>query len=154
MITITKSATADTRTCDWSKVEKYDLLEASKQHIKDVGRALDFFCEHLEDSAALHDHDKLSAINHFHSDFRTGFAQHDWWDNHRKISRHHIDKPDGVPEDVNMIDVMEHIADCVMAGMARSGKVTPLALSDEVLQQAFNNTVELLKASVRVEAAQ
>jgi len=152
MITIPKSATADTRTCDWSKVEKDELLEASKQHIQDVGRALDFFCEHLEHAAAYHDHDKMSAIDHFHSDFRTGFEEHGWWDNHRKLNRHHIDKADGVPDDVNLVDVLEHVADCVMAGMARSGKVTPLALPDEVLQRAFANTVELLKATVRVEA--
>ena len=152
MITISKSATADTRTCDWGTVSKDDLLEASRQHIKDVGRALDFFSEHLEHAAAYHDHDKISDIDHFHSDFRTGFEEHEWWDKHRKVNRHHLDKADGVPRDVNLIDVLEHIADCVMAGMARSGKVTPLALSDEVLQRAFVNTVELLKATVRVEA--
>lgn len=152
MITIRKSPTADTRTCDWSKVQKDDLLESSRQHIEDVARALDFFVEHLKHAAACHDHDKLSAIDHFHSDFRTGFKERSWWDKHRKVNRHHIDKPDGVPNDVNLVDVLEHIADCVMAGMARSGKVYDLDLPDEVLQRAFRNTVELLKATVRVEA--
>ena len=37
MIEIEKSPTADTRTCDVSKVEKSELLRASQQHIADVG---------------------------------------------------------------------------------------------------------------------
>ncbi len=54
------------------------------------------------------------------------------------------DKADGVPDDVNLLDVLEHVADCVMAGMARSGSVYELKLSDELLQKAFKNTVKLL----------
>jgi hypothetical protein len=66
------------------------------------------------------------------------------------VNRHHLDKADGVPTDVNLIDVLEHIADCVMAGMARSGSVYELKLPDEVLQRAFANTVNLLKSLVGV----
>jgi len=40
MINIKKSETADTRTCDWSKVTKEQLLRASRQHIDDVHRGL------------------------------------------------------------------------------------------------------------------
>jgi len=151
MITLRKSPTADTRTCDWSTVEKDTLLKASKQHIDDVACALTFFEDLLEHAASHHDHDKLSGIDHFHSDFRTGFKEHGWWDNHRKVNRHHIDKPDGVPEDVNLIDVLEHVADCVMAGMARSGDVYPITLPDEVLQRAVKNTVESLQGTIQVE---
>ena len=43
------------------------------------------------------------------------------------------------------------IADCVMAGMARSGSVYPLNIKPEVLQTAFENTVKLLKENVTVE---
>jgi RecG-like helicase len=43
------------------------------------------------------------------------------------------------------------IADCVMAGMARSGSVYPLELPTDVLVRAFQNTVELLKSKVVVE---
>jgi len=64
-----------------------------------------------------------------------------------------LNMADGVPADVNLLDVLEHITDCVMAGMARSGSVTPLCLPDEVLQKAFANTVELLKSRVVVGEA-
>ena len=43
------------------------------------------------------------------------------------------------------------IADCVMAGMARSGSVYALDIKPEVLTKAFENTVELLKREVVVE---
>lgn len=145
------SPTADTRTCDVSKVDKSALLASSKEHIKDLAMAMHLFGELLEVSADMHDHDKLTGIEEFHSDFKTKFEEHGWWDNHRKVNRHHLDKDDGVPEDVNLIDVLEHIADCVTAGMARSGKITPLKLSDKVLQAAFQNTVELLKTHVEVD---
>jgi len=40
MITIQQSQTADTRTCDYTKVTKETLLASSRQHIGDVGSGL------------------------------------------------------------------------------------------------------------------
>lgn len=151
MIHISKSHTADTRTCDFANVSKETLLLSSQQHIGDVVKALAFFQSKLTEAAGRHDFDKLTLLDWFHHDFVTGFKLTAWWDNHRRISRHHIDKEDGVPKDVNLLDVLEHIADCVMAGMARSGTVYELKLSDELLQRAFRNTVELLKNDVEME---
>ena len=94
--------------------------------------------------------DKIDDIDGFHRDFITGFKQTEWWDKHRKENRHHLMEADGVPEDVNLIDVLDMIADCVMAGMARSGSVYPLNIPNDVLVKAFQNTVELLKAHVDV----
>lgn len=149
-IQIQKSQTADTRTCDYANTSKETLLASSRQHIGDVVKALAFFSGRLTVAAGEHDYDKLTEIDWFHRDFITGFKETGWWDNHRKIHRHHINAHDGVPDDVNLIDVLEHIADCVMAGMARSGSVYDLKLSDELLQTAFRNTVELLKSHVEV----
>lgn len=150
MITIQKSSTADTRTCDFTKVTKDVLLASSLQHIGDIAKALAFFSGKIVEAAGRHDYDKLTEIDRFHADFVTGFNETGWWDNHRRIHRHHIDKPDGVPEDVNLIDVLEYISDCVMAGMARSGSVYELKLSDELLQRAFANTVKMLKREIVV----
>ena len=150
MIEIRKSPTADTRTCDVSKVELQQLLDSSRQHIADVAKAMAFFSSKLFLAAAEHDYDKLTNIERFYADFRTKFEQTGWWDNHRKIHRHHLNIVDGVPENVNLLDVLEYIADCVMAGMARSGEVYALIISDELLRTAFDNTVCLLKDQVRV----
>lgn len=150
-ITIHPSKTADTRSCDFANVSQETLLESSKQHIQDVGAAMGFFGILLCEQAERHDLDKISDIEGFHRDFVTGFKETTWWDNHRKVNRHHLLQDDGVPQDVNLIDVLDMIADCVMAGMARTGDVYPLDIKPEVLMAAFQNTVTLLKSKVVVQ---
>jgi hypothetical protein len=150
MIQIKKSPTADTRTCDFANTKKETLLASSHQHIQDVRVAMAQFSILLCTQAEVHDHDKISDIDGFNRDFLTGFKEHSWWDNHRKVNRHHLLETDGVPADVNLIDVLDMISDCVMAGMARSGSVYPLNIDPEVLMRAFQNTVELLKKNVEV----
>ena len=149
-IIISKSPTADTRTCDVTKVERQQLLDSSRQHIADVAKAMSFFSAKLFVAAAEHDYDKLTDIDWFYEDFKTKFEKTGWWDNHRKIHRHHLGQADGVPEDVNLLDMLEYVADCVMAGMARSGDVYALEASNELLRRAFENTVALLKSQVTV----
>lgn len=150
MLQIRESKVADTRTCDYTKVTREQLLEASIAHIGDVQQALGLFAGLVMEAANNHDPDKISDIDGFHDDFITGFTQTRWWDRHRKLNRHHLTEADGVPEDVNLIDVLDFIADCVMAGMARSGTVRPLTIDPEVLQRAFVNTAKLLETQVEV----
>jgi hypothetical protein len=154
MIEIKKSKTADTRSCDFKKVGKEQLAASSIQHINDVEKGLNFLKSMLDIASSLHDIDKLSDLNGFHKDFVTGFKQTKWWDNHRKVSRHHVLQEDGVPKDVNLIDVLEMVVDCVMAGMGRTGEVYPLNIDSDVLMTAFTNTVELLKSQVKVKDAE
>lgn len=154
MIKIKKSSTADSRTCDVNSVSKEVLLQSSLQHIGDVGLALAFFQQMLTKAAVEHDYDKLTLIDWFYGDFKVKFETIGWWDNHRKIHRHHLAQEDGIPEDVNLIDVLEYISDCVMAGMARTGTVYPIKLDSTILQKAFDNTIKLLTEQVVVETNQ
>lgn len=151
MIHIKKSKTADTRSCDYKNVTKEQLLKSSVQHIDDVMKGMQFFISLMHRTATSHDSDKLSGIDWFHSDFVTGFKGTGWWDNHRKVNRHHLLADDGVPDDVHLIDVLDMIANCVMAGMGRTGEVYPLDIDADVLMRAFQNTAELLKSQVMVE---
>lgn len=151
MIQICKSPTADSRTCDVTIVSKEQLLESSVQHIMDVHKGLMFFKTLLTNAAINHDYDKVGDIDGFYANFLTKFEEHDWWDRHKELNRHHLDPKDGrVPDDVNLIDVLDYIADCVMAGMARSGQVRPLTISPEVLMRAFWNTAKMLEKEVKV----
>ncbi len=150
MIQIQPNKTADTRSCDFATVSKDTLYDSSRQHINDVRSGLAFFEDMLVKAAVAHDEDKLTDIDGFHADFVTGFKQTGWWDRHRQLNRHHLLQPDGVRDDVNLIDVLDMIADCVMAGMARTGSVYPLDIPQDVLRRAFDNTVTLLKANVIV----
>jgi hypothetical protein len=113
--------------------------------------ALHFFAQMLHRTAAVHDTDKLTDLDGFHADFVTGFKQTGWLERHRSLNRHHLTEQDGVPADVNLIDVLDFIADCTMAGMGRSGTVRPLTISDDVLRRAFENTAKLLASVVVVE---
>lgn len=150
-IYIKSSPTADTRTCDPTTVTKETLQDSSISHINDIHKGMEFFSDMCKEAAKNHDHDKLSGIEHFHSDFITGFKEHGWWDNHRKVNRHHLNNDDGIPSDVNLVDVIEYITDCVMAGLARSGSVYDIKIKPEVLEQAFQNSITLLKSKVIVE---
>jgi hypothetical protein len=150
MIKIQKSKTADTRSCDFSQVTKDQLRKSTKQHMGDVYQGMNFFMGQLHSAAMKHDFDKITELDHFHADFITGFKETGWWDNHRKINRHHLLQEDGIPADVNLIDVLDMVVDCVMAGMGRTGSVYPLDIPPELLRRAFDNTVELLKAEIVV----
>jgi len=151
MIVIKKSPTADTRSCDFRLVDKETLRESTITHIGDVCKGLYFFSKLLERAGVEHDRDKLTKLDSFHAEFRTGFKEHEWLDGHRANNRHHLDRDAGVPKDVNLLDVLEYIDDCVMASKARSGEWHDLKLSDELLQKAVRNTVELLQEQVVVE---
>lgn len=151
MIKIKQSKTADSRTCDWSKVTKEQLLESSKQHIGDIGKGFDFFIELMQRQKYIHDLTKINNIDEFFEDFRTGFKRTDWWIDHQKKERHHFNNPDFIQDDVNLIDIIDQIVDGVMAGMARSGEYRQEKISPELLDKAYKNTVKLLLDNVEVE---
>jgi hypothetical protein len=151
MIEITQSKTADTRTCDWSKVTKDELLKASHQHIDDVRKGMSFFINHIYDTASCHDSTKISHIDMFHEDFKTGFKKTDWWELHQKRERHHLKDAKYVQDDVDLIDILEMITDGVMAGLARSGEYRKEEIPDSLLRKAFDNTIELLLKNVTVK---
>jgi len=150
MIEITRSPSANTGSCDYSKVTKDTLLKSSTMHIDDVRKGILFISDNLHKRAIHHDHDKISGITAFHADFSTGFKQREWFDNHVKVNRHHLSDPNGVPNDVNLLDIIEMVVDCTMAGMARSGAIYPMDIPSEVLQKAVDNTVALIKEQIIV----
>lgn len=163
-ITVKTSPTADTRNCDPSKVTKEQLLASSEQHITDVDRALAWMQDQLTIRTRLfyfnsgglsyhHAHDKISDIDGFHADFKGGnFVERDWYQNHIRVNRHHLNAEGGVPDDVNLFDVLEMIADGAVAGKSRSGDVYPIELPNELLQTAVKNTLNMIMASIVVSS--
>jgi hypothetical protein len=150
MISIKNSSSADSRTAK-GLVTQEELLNASRQHIGDVQAALAWFAGKLKEAGDSHDYTKIKDIGEFYSDFinlsTEEFKQGKWFGKHL-AERHHLN--DRCPEDVNLIDVLERIADIVMAGMGRSGNVYDDSLSPEILQKAYANTVKLLQSNVQV----
>lgn len=127
---------------------KEQLLIETYRHIQEVQNGVTFLTEVLSSAANYHDEDKISDIDNFYDNLKSKFQKRNWLDNHYKISRHHIVTPNGVDEDVNLLDVLEHIVDCLVAGCARSDKPYLPKLSDEILQKAFNNTVQLIEREI------
>lgn len=151
MIEINKSETADSRTCDFTKVTKEQLLASTHSHLSDIKKGFDFFIMLMLKQQAIHDLTKISHIDDFHRNFLTGFKEHDWWDFHQDKERHHFNNPKYIQDDVNLIDVIDQIIDGVMAGMARSGTYRQENISPELLVKAYNNTVKLLLNEIVVK---
>lgn len=149
-IMIGKSQTADSRTCDFTKVSIEALRDSSNGHICDVQQGMMFFADKLISAGAVHDNTKLSHLDMFYDDFKTGFKTTKWWEMHQTAERHHLKEPEYVPDDVNLVDILEMITDGVMAGMARSGEYRKEEILDSLLRKAFDNTIDLLLSSVKV----
>ena len=79
---------------------------------------------------------------------RMNFDDGEWCKFHYDNERHHLLRR--CPDDVNLIDVLEMICDCVCAGMARSGYVRDLEINAEILDRAVRNTVTLLENAVEL----
>ena len=157
-IIIQKGASADTRSADHVISEK-ELVEATEMHIRDVAQVMVWFAEKLELAGYRHDWTKIRHIaefyKQFHHDQETGKG--DWMENpngwyrsiHLVKERHHLSN--GCPEDVDLLDVLEQIADGVTAGMARSGEYKQAPISKELLEKAYNNTVKKLLDAIEVK---
>lgn len=151
-IIIEKSNNADTRTMD-KIVTKEELKKNTESHIWDVRKGCVWIAEQLVTQSKKHDYTKLNELDLFYKDFTSGltgeeFKALEWWKIHMS-ERHHLN--DSVPDDVNLIDVIEMVVDCCMAGMARSGYVYDVSIPDEVLQKAFKNTFTMLIDNIEVK---
>lgn len=151
MITIKKSETADSRTCDYKSVSRDTLRSSTLSHISDVEKAMQFFSDLIINQSKEHDSHKLYTIDWFYETFKNGFENKDWYNDHKKNTRHHLKDNPYLIDDVNLVDVFEYICDCVCAGLSRSGNVYDLDIDEKILVKAFNNTVEMLKKNIVVE---
>lgn len=148
MIEITRSPNADSRTMKRSTTTA-ELKESTERHITDVTKGLHFIAQLVEARGPMHDHTKIEAMEKFADALNSDHVKESpWYKDHIIKERHHLKSY--VPDDVNIIDVIEHIVDCTMAGLARSGEIYDVDLSSEVLQVAIKNTVELLKLNTIV----
>lgn len=152
-IVIHPSPSADTRSAT-HEVTIAELKESTEKHIDDVKKGMAFFCKLLRKAGEDHDWTKIHYLPSFYKQFseaqKSGVWGNGWYDKiHVKQERHHLN--DRVPSKVNLIDVIEHIVDCVMAGKARAGEFKPDVLGAGVLEQAYINTQEMLAEAVTVE---
>ena len=153
-IIIRKSNNADSRSADVD-VTKDDLMRDTLSHIGDVRNVGYWISEKLQDQLTEHDYTKIDYIDEFYHDFieqlnskEAHFKEMPWFKNRHMTERHHLN--DSVPEDVNLLDVLEMVIDCTVAGLARSGNVYPITISPEVLQKAVENTSNLIINNTKI----
>ena len=133
--------------------------EANCEHRNDVRNMMGNVANEIVRQAVDHDWTKVKEPyrSMFYRDLcntiegKMKFTDGEWSRLHYSVlERHHLGRH--CPEDVNLIDVIEELCDCVCAGMARSGDVYDVDVPEEVLTLAVKNTVELLKESVEVDS--
>lgn len=154
MITIKKNPNGDTRTAP-KEVSFEQFQEANDMHRADVASVMYELSRMVDVAGEMHDCTKKSQERMFYRDFlatmNSGvyFVESEWYQIHIHAERHHL--LSHCPNDVNLIDVIEMLVDCVCAGMARSGEIRNLEISDEIMSAAVKNTVDLIKSMVVVE---
>lgn len=136
-----------------------EFMEANRSHRKDVLGLMELFVVMLEDRAVRHDCTKVIEpyASMFYRDLcntiegKMEFMDGEWARIHyEEQERHHLKRY--CPDDVNLIDVIEMVCDCMCAGAARSGgNIYDVDIPPEILEKALNNTVDLLKSRIEIE---
>ena len=157
-ILIQKNTMGDTRTAErMPTIDEFD--QANEWHKNDVRELMGKMARMLTERAKKHDWTKTT--DPYRSMFYAAmasamsggpdFMRSEWATLHySELERHHLSRY--IPEDVNLIDVIEMICDIIAAAAARSGKVPPeeIHIPDAVLQSAVSNTVNMLCEAVKL----
>ena len=158
-VKIKRNTNGDTRVAEKTPTF-YEFSDANTSHIDDVKSMMSAIAYMINDAGKNHDWTKTHEPyrSNFYRDLcntiegRIKFEDGQWNKDHYALERHHLLKR--CPDDVNLIDVIEMICDCVCAGMARSGEVRDLEISQDILLKAVRNTVEMCKEAVVLDGEQ
>ena len=152
-VSIKRNPNGDTRTAP-KNVTHEEFHSANIDHISDVNHVMEEVGEAIKAMGEEHDLTKLSYEDLFYKNFLstindgTDFVSDEWYQKHIILERHHL--CNRCPDDVNLLDVIQLIEDCVCAGKTRSGNLSVPRLSDEILQKAFDNTIKLIDDNTEV----
>ena len=155
-IKIKSNKLGDTRTA--TRVPTISEFEwANRSHCEDVKNMMRAIASEIRDRGIAHDYTKTSestkslfyrelcaTIEGKMDDLTAG----EWYPLHCAAERHHLNVR--CPNDVNLIDVIEMLCDCICAGMARSGEVKPIEIETDILKIAVQNTVTMLANAVEI----
>ena len=153
-ITIHKNPNGDTRTAP-KDITFEQFQEANDSHIEDVKTVMCYMSIMIAEKGIKHDWSKKSQEEMFYRDFLStmndgaDFVSGQWYQMHANTERHHL--LSRCPEDVNLLDVIEMIVDCVCAGKTRRGEVRDLEISTDILEKALKNTVKLVDSMTVVK---
>lgn len=157
---IKKNPYGDTRTApsdyDFEKFQK-----ANHKHRHDVYMLMHELGVDIMNAGERHDITKVTREQDFWRDFCNKMENPDleftdmpWYKMHVAAERHHLSN--NVPDDVDLIDVIEMICDVVAASLARSGQEPIMSFhcifeNTDLLNRAAENTALKVIASCEVE---
>lgn len=152
-IIIEKNPNGDTRTAP-KDISFEQFQVANDMHREDVRNVMHYLAYLINRAGLCHDVTKKSEKEMFYNNFLstmnngTDFVKDEWYQMHVNTERHHL--LSRCPDDVNLVDVLEMIADCVCAGIARSGEIRDLEINSDILERAVKNTVDLIVKEIDV----
>ena len=154
-VTIKRNTDGDTRVAK-AVPSFYRFRKSNEQHREDVRGMMREIANDINVAGAHHDYTKTDddTGSLFYRELcntlegQMNFEDGRWYKMHCETERHHLNEH--CPDDVNLIDVIEMICDCVCAGLARSGSVRPVEIDADILKRAVDNTVDMLVEAVEV----
>jgi len=157
-IKIARTLKCDTRSGNIANVSDKDVLIDTLKHKYAVKVVYDGLFKMGSRQISIHDFTKIELLEMFADALRSGaindeFREIYWFKEiHAKKERHHLN--DFCPDDVNLIDVIEMIIDCVVAYLARrtpeNNEFRDITISNDILQKAIKNTSKLLLDNIEV----
>lgn len=153
-IIIKDTKDADSRSSD--NITRESLYESTAEHIRNVHMGMCFFADKLIDAGEKHDWTKMDKFDEEFCPLVLGehtddeFLKSNWYQRHIYTERHHVNAD--AKADVNLIDILEHITDVVMAGNGRSGHISSkyCDIDPKLLYRAYWNTIRMLDDVVEV----
>ena len=130
-------------------VDATTLELSTRMHVEDVKRGIDFIVHKLNEAKLSHDHTKFEQLELFLAAYNSGFKDDAFFKMHRTSERHHLDPS---IKDINLLDILEHMVDGIVAGKARKGTVYPFKLAPELLEAAVTNTAKLIESHVVIKS--
>lgn len=149
-----KNPNGDTRTAPKDVTFK-QFQQANDMHRNDVKKVMNELAVKIVNAGSRHDITKKSHEMMLYNDFREtldhgkSFIDGEWYTLHVRTERHHL--LNFCPHDVNLIDVLEMIADQVCAEKARGGGLPAVDIPEEILQKAVDNTKTLIESMIVVK---
>ena len=151
-IRIYKNPNGDSRTAK-PDVTFEEFHDANKSHRDEVMLLMRELSRDIEDRGLMHDVTKETNEQQFFADLKMAqagaidFTEGEWYKAHVSAERHHLNAK--CPKDVNLIDVLEMIADVVAAELARkedgATAISEDLIPNDILKKAVVNTARMLR---------
>lgn len=154
MSIIYKNSNGDTRTAPKNVTFK-EFQKANDMHREDVKNTMNEVAFLLMEKGKKHDWTKKDYEEMFYNNFLstlnngTNFIEDEWYKLHIEKEKHHLFSK--CHDNVDLLDVIEMVVDCVCAGKARSGEIRDLEINQEILDKALKNTVKKINEMVKCE---